>query len=602
LGKYESIYHKRSTYFKGLAEKQAKIISIISYLRLAAFIIGFGTALFIYIKKQYYISGAVFLIAAGIFIYLIKKHSKVINNKKYSMVMEEINNSSIKRIDGSWKSLKDSGEEFIDENHNYTNDLDIFGRGSLFQLINCTNTYSGRLKLKNTLSLPQSNIEEIYKRQESVKELASKLTWRQKFEAEGKMVSDRFKNPEKLIAWGRDIKDFYCSEGTLIFFRILPVITALVIILTFVGMAPRFLRPIFICIQIILLIPGNKERTEALSTIYEYKKSIITYEGLIKLFEKGKFKSSLIRELQSKLLCNNKEGASEQIKELSTIAGRISDRANFFYIVFNILFLLDYQLMFALEAWKKKHGGNIDKWIDSIAEVEALSSLSVLQHDNPDWVMPIIDNNTIGIEAKAMGHPLLGKGKVCNDLTMRKPASILLITGSNMSGKSTLLRTSGINLVLAYAGAPVCASSFSCSIMDIYTCMRVSDNLEKNISSFYAEILRIKMIVKAVKERKEVFFLLDEIFKGTNSIDRHQGAKILIKQLLNEGAIGMVSTHDLELGELEKENEGRIKNYHFSEYYTNNELKFDYRLKPGISNTRNAMYLIKLAGIDTDKQ
>ncbi|HWJ02256.1 MAG TPA: DNA mismatch repair protein, partial [Verrucomicrobiae bacterium] len=177
----------------------------------------------------------------------------------------------------------------------------------------------------------------------------------------------------------------------------------------------------------------------------------------------------------------------------------------------------------------------------------------------------------------------------------------ILITGSNMSGKSTLLRTAGLNLVLAYTGAPVCAENFRCSVMRVYTCMRVTDNIEQSISSFYAELLRIKTIVQAARERGQVFFLLDEIFKGTNSQDRHTGAKILIKQLSKQGAMGMVSTHDLELSELEKESKGQIRNYHFREYYENDQIRFDYLLRSGPSTTRNALYLIKLAGIELEQ-
>lgn len=169
-----------------------------------------------------------------------------------------------------------------------------------------------------------------------------------------------------------------------------------------------------------------------------------------------------------------------------------------------------------------------------------------------------------------------------------------------MSGKSTFLRTIGINLVLAYVGAPVCALSMTCSIFSIHTCMRTSDNLEKGVSSFYGELLRIKDILNSTKQDKQVFFLLDEIFKGTNSYDRHMGAKMLIKQLYNNGASGLVSTHDLELGSMEKDNETKIRNFHFREYYKGDKIHFDYKLKPGISTTRNALYLIKMIGIETE--
>jgi DNA mismatch repair ATPase MutS len=252
-----------------------------------------------------------------------------------------------------------------------------------------------------------------------------------------------------------------------------------------------------------------------------------------------------------------------------------------------------------MEKWKKKYGSSLKEWLNTIGELEALNSLSVIAYDNDTWTMPEVKENMEVLKAKSMGHPLLGDNGVRNDVTMERPTSIILITGSNMSGKSTLLRTIGINIVLSYLGAPVCAEQFSCSIMNIYTCMRIGDNLEKSISSFYAEILRIKMIVQAAKEGEKVFFLLDEIFKGTNSIDRHTGAKVLIKQLGECNSAGLVSTHDLELGEMEKEY-NKIKNYHFQEHYVDGELKFDYKLKRGISTTRNALYIIKMAGIDVD--
>jgi DNA mismatch repair ATPase MutS len=251
-----------------------------------------------------------------------------------------------------------------------------------------------------------------------------------------------------------------------------------------------------------------------------------------------------------------------------------------------------------LEAWKEQAGRSLNTWLQALGDFEALASLAVIAHDYPNWCIPEVEETPPYLKASQMGHPLLTEDRVCNDLAILPQAGILLITGSNMSGKSTLLRTAGVNLVLAYAGAPVCAAAFRCSLMRIYTCMRVNDNLEQSISSFYAELLRIKMIVAAAKQAtRPVFFLLDEVFKGTNSQDRHTGAKILIKQLKRLGAVGLVSTHDLELAELAAESKGII-NYHFREYYQNDRIHFDYKLRPGVSTTRNALYLIKLAGID----
>jgi hypothetical protein len=595
-------YEKRKKYYEDNIEKQTKDINLISYLRLATFVIGFGTSIYLYVKKSYYIGSAIFVLALIMFIYLIYKHSLVIKERKYALIMRDINHNSIERLNGDWKFFKDTGVEFNEEDHNYAGDLDIFGKGSVFQWINAAVTYTGRLRLRDMLSSPCRNKEQITKRQQAVEELEGKVSWRQELMAEAIVVSDKLQDPKKLVKWCKEKKEFYSNHWGPILFRIIPAAAIMIIVLSFTGTVPRYWRSIVICIQILLLLPGYAERAASLGTIYEHKDSIRTYEGLIRLIEKGEFDAHYLKELQGRLINSSYETASMQIKKLMKISDRISDRSNFFFIVLNILLLLDYQFMFSLEKWKRNSGDEIEKWIETIGELEALSSLAIIKCDNPDWSIPQIEEEGSFLEGEQIGHPLLADKRVCNDLCIGKNSTVLLITGSNMSGKSTLLRTAGINLVLAYAGAPVCAKAFKCSIMDVYTCMRISDNLEKSISSFYAEIIRIKLIVNAVKQKKQIFFLLDEIFKGTNSLDRHMGAEILIKQLDKEGAIGMVSTHDLELGEMEKGSSGRIRNYHFREYYKNGELNFDYKLREGISTTRNAMYLIKMAGIEMEEQ
>jgi DNA mismatch repair ATPase MutS len=246
-------------------------------------------------------------------------------------------------------------------------------------------------------------------------------------------------------------------------------------------------------------------------------------------------------------------------------------------------------------------GANIKSWFDSIGEVEALCSISVIRHDNPTYIMPEICDVGLGINAVELGHPLLTGERKNNNITINSEYPILLITGSNMSGKSTFLRTIGISLIMAYIGAPVCAEKFCCPIMTVCACMKTSDNLGQNVSSFYAELLRVKMIVQKVENEEKVFFMLDEIFKGTNSADRHAGAEILINQLLKKGAWGLVSTHDLELAQMEEQSQGKIRNYHFKEYYKENEIYFDYKIRKGVSNTKNAIFLMKMAGVSVEE-
>lgn len=321
---------------------------------------------------------------------------------------------------------------------------------------------------------------------------------------------------------------------------------------------------------------------------------------MIKYIEKHKFNSEYIVNLYEQLYNTDGQSAYKQIESFSSICELIANRRNILYPILNPILMLEYHFTISLELWKIKSGDSFQKWLNTISELEALCSLAGINYDNPSWNMPQIVNGSSKILAQNIGHPLLGIKRICNNLNLEDPYQVVLITGSNMSGKSTFMRTIGINIVLAYAGAPVCADQFSCNIMDLYTCMKISDNLGESISSFYAEMLKIKSIVNASKEGKHVLFLLDEIFKGTNSKDRLSGAKILIKQLCKTGNLGFVSTHDLELGEMENHKNSKIKNYHFSEYYTDNEIHFDYKLKMGVSPTRNAIYLMKLAGIDIE--
>lgn len=598
MSSLEEQYVKRKISYEKLLKRQAQTINFLSLLRFIVFVSAIGFSAFFYIMKKYYISFILLIALMYLFIVLINKHSKVVYNKKCCASMSTINEDALKRLKGQWKSFKDTGEEFIKDTHNYSKDLDIFGKGSIFQFINTVNTYLGRQKLNHILTSPRYTVEEIYERQEAVKELADSLGWRQRFMAEGKIAPQQMEDPELLIKWGTERSNLFKSFLFISTIRVLPVITIGIILLYFFTRnIPYYLPLVAIGIQVLILKLKSDETGKALNSVYKYKADLEIYERMFYLVERKKFKSKLLNELQKNFIDEKGVKATKQIGKLDKLASLINDRRNFFYYIINSGILLDFQLAIKLEDWKMVAGSSLKQWLDTIAEIETLCSLSVLKHDNPKWSMPRFETTSLMLRAKNIGHPLLNVSRVCNNLKLDKSQSILLSTGSNMSGKSTLLRTAGINLVLAYAGAPVCAESFCCSIMNIYTCMRISDNLEENISSFYAEILRIRKLIDAVNRKEPVFFLLDEIFRGTNSKDRHTGAKVLIERLSRENVIGFVSTHDLELADIEKTN-SRVKNYHFREYYRDNKIYFDYKLRSGVSTTRNALYLMKMAGIE----
>lgn len=593
-------YEKRKAKYETLLVKQSQLVNFISVLRIIVFVAGLFFTMYLYYKlRSEYISSIVFLVSAIAFGILIYWHDRVITYKNTLQNIYILNDKGIKRISDKWRDFEDKGDEFINTEHPYTYDLDIFGKSSLFQKINETNTFLGRKRLASMLSGLNFSTKELYERQEAIKELSKKIGFRERFISEAMVNKGEYKDPEGLFKWGKEKMPIYESMAIFLGTKVISLISIVLIIIFFMGIVPYRVPLTALLIEGLLLLPGRGKRGEALGTVFKYKKNIRNYYNLIALLEKQSFKSSYLKELQEKL----KSGSNTAIKgidEFYKISSLTGDRANMMYMPINIIFLLDYYIIFRLERWKSKSGEKLQDWLEAIAEFEALMSLAVLCYENETWTMPEFKGEGLLFEGQNIAHPLLSNNRISNDVKINDKNKILLITGSNMSGKSTFLRTVGINTVLAYTGAPICGERLTVSPMKIYTCMRISDNLEKNISSFYGELLRINIIVKAVEQKEPILFLLDEIFKGTNSLDRHTGAKILINKMSKENAIGLVSTHDLELGDLEKSNRV-VKNYNFREYYSEGKIHFDYKLREGISKTRNAMYLMKLAGIDAEE-
>ena len=321
------------------------------------------------------------------------------------------------------------------------------------------------------------------------------------------------------------------------------------------------------------------------------------YSAIIRLIEDRSFTSPLLQKLQSAY--SDEIAASDRIRQLSKLVGRLDYRLNVLVSApLNLLFFTDIHFCLALEKWKREHASLIPGWFASMAEFESLASLANMAFNNPVWVYPRVTEDYFVFRAEEMGHPLIPAGRrISNSFATEGAGKSIIVTGSNMSGKSTFLRTCGVNAVLAFAGAPVCASAFTVSLVRLHSSMRISDSLEENISSFYAELRRLKAIISGAESDPKVFLLLDEILRGTNSDDRYTGSMALIKQLTGYGAVAMVATHDLRLAGLEQELQQSIENYHFDVKVNNEELFFDYRLTPGICSSFNASLLMKKMGI-----
>jgi hypothetical protein len=589
------IYQRRKARFEkelAGANRQSNLLVMLRSL-IAVLITGF-IGYWFYTKKL----GSLFYPAVllVVFIVLVVLHRRTNNKINYLQNLVRINETALLRLSGKWTTLPETGNRFFDPGHPYSTDLNIFGQGSLFQYINATTSYMGGQTLAQFLSRPAGH-EEILPRQQAVKELAQELDWRQHFQAIGTGSVDRRLNPAGLIAWAEDQALVLDKKRTGLI-RVLPVITISLLILKVLGIVPLFVPLIMLLVQLITVNFSEKAVRKTFDATGRAVAELECYSALLACIEEKGFQAPLLTDLKKRLGTNN-QPSSVRIKALSKITDRINLRSAQLHFLINLLTFWDLHTLIKLEKWKVKSGMSLGAWLKVIGQFEALAGLAGLAHDHPGWAFPEVVDNPPFFEAVELGHPLVHDNvRVCNDVYLPDPGTVFIITGSNMSGKSTFLRTVGINLVLAYAGGPVCARSMSCSMMNVYTSMQVHDNLEQRTSTFYAELKRIKTIVDAVNNGEPVVFLLDEIFKGTNSRDRIFGAKTLIKKLCRMPVIGLITTHDLELGGLEKEIPRCVKNYHFTDTICDNQISFDYRLRPGISRTTNAIALMKMVGIE----
>ena len=491
----------------------------------------------------------------------------------------------------------DDGAEFFEGSHPYHIDLDIFGKHSLFQLINRTSTVFGKPILAKWLSEHASK-HEIEARQTAVKELSSKLDLRQYFQAEG-MADDKpdSRSIRNLFDWLKS--DQKKVNKTLYEFLmiVLALSTLSSIALNYLGYVAIGLPILMVFVNMAVLGTLFQPLLQITRQTENGYKSLRSLKEQILLIEEADFESQVLIKLKSSL-GNEHEKASKLLKELSGILDNLQNRANVLYLLFNVILLLDIYWFLKISRWKEKNEANLEEWFESIGEIDALMSISGFAYSNPDYAFPEIVTNPHTIKAQSLGHPLINsKKRVSNNFDFSGKGGICLITGSNMSGKSTFLRTVGVNSVLALSGAPVCAQSLQIGELKVFTSMRTQDDLEESVSSFYAELKRLKQLIGQIDETRPTLFMIDEVLKGTNSDDRHKGATALIKQLNKTNAFGFVSTHDIVLGNMTNELQG-VKNYSFNSTITGNEIHFDYTLTPGLCKSFNATKLMQLMGIE----
>lgn len=597
------LYEERECRYRVEAEQAKKAMDLWSHWRLLLFI-GAFIGVFWTVRQHQAIGALIFLVGGiAAFVAAVIRHHHHIRRHDRARLLQQVNVEGIWRCRGEWTQRENmAGDEFIDKSHAYASDLDLFGAKSLYQWFNTARTSAGRQTIASWLKDPSVlqgvALKEL---QESIRELSCKLDWRQQLEAEGLSVQDE--DLEKLFVWaerGIEIKPGNAAANWL---RYAPGLTILVWLLVWWSREPLLsvIGMGMLALQVLVAQWLSRTLHDEMEAALKWEDELATCRKLLDQVTKESFESGLNQQTVQRLQAHGEVPAAEVLKRLETLLSWMSVRNNpIVHFLFNNLFWWDWQCMRAVRSWQREHGCRLRGWMEEFAKLEARCSLSVIHFEHPDWVFPEVDEGgSPPMLAEQLGHPLLpDERRVCNDFAIACSGSVTILTGSNMSGKSTFLRTVGVNLVLALIGAPVCAGKFVFTPMELFSSMRIADDMNSGVSSFYAELLRIKMIVDAARAGRRMLFLVDEIFRGTNSGDRVIGAMEILRSLSKTQAVGLVSTHDLELSRLEQENPQRFSNAHFSERFKPEGMEFDYTLQPGPATTTNARQLIRMVGIE----
>jgi len=587
-------YNSRAEEFGAKAEQLQKLSNRLSMGRLIVF--AGGLIIFAALSTLSVIAAiAVLLVSMILFAWMIIRYGITERQRNHFRHLEEINKLEIRCLDGDFSGFK-SGGEYAERDHPYTYDLDIFGSTSLFQLICRTTSKPASDMLAGYLKQP-AQVDEIMSRQESLKELAPMTGWRQEFMTIGFQNARADNDPSALLNWLESDDIFQNRKREITVIWLLSILALASIAMVITGLPAPLLAPVF-TVNFIFYFTRFRKITKLHEQVSRSSDLLRTYSSSIGMIEKKTFRAGKLKMLQGSF--RGGSDASVQVRTLARLVNRLDSRLNVLVsIPLNLLFFTDIRFCLALEKWKGEHAARIPGWFAAMAEFEVLSSFANTAFNNPSWVFPEIVPDFFTFRAVNMGHPLIPeKKRINNDFESSGHGKTILITGSNMSGKSTFLRTCGINTVLALAGAPVCASSFSLSHARIHSSMRITDSLEENISSFYAELRRLRSVITEAEKDPRVFLLLDEILRGTNSDDRFTGSVALIKQLMGYETVAMVATHDLRLAGLSKDIPGKIDNYHFDVKINGEELFFDYKLTPGVCSSFNASLLMKKMGIN----
>lgn len=581
-------YHKRLIFFQDKAAKLKSKIRWIGTLRLVVFLL--GAVLFYIFFEQAIVSFPIALLFFSLFVYLVFLYNKYQKDYKKTNELIHLNQLEIEIAQGNFSQC-DPGEEFLSPNHPFSYDVDLFGENSFFAYLNRTATESGKKKLAETLS--SNNISGIKEKQASIRELSQKPEWRQDFTATAKLIKTET-SEKSILQWINNHEPFLNQK-----FRLLPIlfsaISLAVIALIQFSVLPFFILTLWFFVGLGITMIWVKKIQNFAGHAEKAYSTISQFEQLIKSIENESFDSVQLRNKQ-KELCQNDVKASKKLFQFSRLLDKFDQRNNLFIgVIGNALFLRDLSLVLKMELWLKENRHEVETWFETLSFFDAQASLGNFAFNHPQFTFPTLVSDNFCIQASQIGHPMIKLTKrVDNEFTIR-PQEFFIITGANMAGKSTFLRTIGLAILMANCGLPVCAKEFLYKPIALMTSMRTNDSLSKEESYFFSELKRLKLIVDEL-ENQPYFVILDEILKGTNSHDKALGSQKFLSRLAQSGSTGLIATHDLSICSLSESVEN-IQNFYFDAEIIHDELHFDYKIKPGICQNMNASFLLKKMNI-----
>lgn len=595
LEKFISALERKITFLKKRSNK-------FSSYRLAIFIAGVIITITAYLisKELGWVMTGVF---AGVFSVTVHCHNKLIMHIRRYEVFLKIKQEHLSRMKIDWENIPEPIINQSPDEISIGKDLDLFGKRSLHHLIDVTVSVEGSLLLRKWITNFSPDMNDILSKQNIIKELSAEKRFRDKFILKSRLISRKHLQCGSILNWLKNTSDDFIPNW------LFPV--SAILILTFISMfilsaleiMPSYWFAVFL-IYFIMYSQNSKRLGKIIDESIELQGQFKKFSALIILINKFKFKNSpnLTEMMNSSF--GSATHSKEKLESLQKITSALLLRENpIFRLILNVFFPYDVHYSLKLVKLKSELLTDIPFWLEKLNELECYISLSNFSHLNPDYIYPEIETeNSITFETKKIGHPLIKREhKICNDFSLSKENEILIITGSNMSGKSTFLKTMGVNLCLANTGAPVNADFLRTSLYELFSCIKVNDSVSDGISYFYAEVKRLKELLDEYKNEKHlpIFFLIDEIFKGTNNRERLIGSRAFIKKLSELNGTGAVTTHDLELVNLADEIP-TITNYHFREEIVNNEMSFDYKIHDGPCPTTNALKIMELSGLPVE--